>query len=264
MKKKFFKKGVPVTLLVLILILFAAHITNVFMFRKEQNEIKKIESISAKKEENKRIIQDSAKAIIAYGLDLWHGVDHLRNIHGCKSYKISFERKIETENPKTHAKYDSTLGVNPEAPENGKCSLFDKKNGAQKTFRNQFEQIKLSKPAIFSAQFQILDMRSPKYKSNRHNNNDLAMYMFLSKDICQEINNQLGMTKQGFVLEKDLPTEEFKGTFRKNKTYAAPDDGETAEGITTLFRKKADQMGCWKHKDSDTYIFYVTLVKRES
>lgn len=266
MKSNWLKLRIPIALLALTALLFTAHIINVFVFRQIQDdEARTINMLSADTEANKEIINDAAKDIIAYSLDLWHGVDHLRNIHDCKYYQISFERRVKRQKPNSKASYDTVLGVNPEAPDNFKCHLFDSKNGANRKFKNEFGNIKLSSPVIFSAEFQILDKHNPEYKSNETSNTDLAMYMYVSKDLCQEINNQLGMDIDGFTLEKDLPSEEFKGTYNrvKNKT-AAPDDGETKEGVSKIFKEKADQMGCWKHSASETYVFYLTLVLRNA
>jgi hypothetical protein len=267
LKNKFRLIKIPIGLVVMTIMLFGVLFISVKQLRVTQI----IEITSAKlyikkpNEANNEQLKEAAIDMIYYTIDLQNSIGHLLNDHKCSPKEISTERYIDYIDNINSVATSKVYGINPYAPNNGKCGIFNQDQGSRRKFKTHFGDIEITEPIIISSEFQILDKHAPEALMNQEENADLAIYIPVNRKICDYINESVGIKSLGYALENDRPKVEFNGSFvSSTRTQnAAPDNGESQPGALKAFKDNASYKGCWKIKDYDIYIFYTTLLSRK-
>lgn len=189
----------------------------------------------------------SAAEIAQYGASLEQAITRMQVVGNCAENQISFENPIESGY------------VNPNAPADKRCHVFDPSGGGL-SWRSDFGGFEPALPPIFSSYHRIWDINGSAIGGSTSLDNELALFVLVSEEQCRAYNGKLGLRTDGFALENTTPpSQKFVGSYAGST--GGPDDGETVAGVAADIRK-ANRTACWKHGSQERYLVYYTLILR--
>ena len=192
----------------------------------------------------------AANEIMEYGQTIRRVVQELQ-INGCDETEISFENTFVSGY------------LNANAPTDESCHVFSPSGGGLRYVAPETDWLNGDYAAVllsdgrYGKNYFISGFRIAEVSTTE---NDLLMVLnFLNREICMQVNNNLGITNLTNDAPEDTagvasPVGEFTGVFGTSN----PDPiGDDVNGYLT-----AKTAGCWKNSANNVYQYYQVLKAR--